>query len=92
MPHWPPEPPHHLSSRALLIDIWKGVQAIMADLTGVNDAIANLQLQITQLAAQVGELQAGTVTQEELDDIAGRLAEAAGAIDAIVEPDEGEAV
>jgi len=64
----------------------------MADLSGINDALANLQLQITQLAAQVGELQAGTVTQAELDDIAGRLAEAASAVDAIVEPDEGEAV
>lgn len=64
----------------------------MADLTGINDALANLSLQITQLADQVAALSSGTVTQAELDDIATRLNAAAASVDAIVEPDAGEAV
>lgn len=64
---------------------------IVADLGPIFDALTNLSTQITQLAAQVAALQAGTVTQAELDDIATRIGDAAKAVDAIVEPDAGEA-
>lgn len=63
---------------------------IMANLDSVNAALGDLSTQISQLAAQVAELQAGTVTQEQLDSVAAGIAAAAASVDAIIEPDAGE--
>jgi uncharacterized protein involved in exopolysaccharide biosynthesis len=64
---------------------------IMATLEGINSALADLSGQITQLADQVAALSADTVTQEQLDAIEANIRDAAAAVDAIVEPDPGEA-
>ena len=77
-------------------------KTIMADLTGINEAIAaqsaaldSLSTEITQLADQVAALTAGSVTQEELDAIAASLntvatgiSDSAAAVDAIVTDDD----
>jgi hypothetical protein len=62
----------------------------MANFDSINAALTDLSAQISQLATQVGELQAGTVTQEQLDAVAAGIAAAAASVDAIIEPDAGE--
>jgi methyl-accepting chemotaxis protein len=70
--------------------IRREMEKIVADLSGINSALSGLSAQITQLADQVAALSAGQVTQDELDQIASQLNDAAAAVDAIVEPDAGE--
>jgi hypothetical protein len=85
------------SSLAKLDLILKGIKLvlereriIMADLSGINSALEDLSAQITQLADQVANLEAGTVTQAELDTVEQGIRNAAASVDAIIEPDEGE--
>jgi hypothetical protein len=80
----------HLTDRQLILILIEGVATIMADLEGIDTALANLSTQISQLADQVAALEAGTVTQAELDTIAANIQSAADAVDAIIEPDAGE--
>jgi hypothetical protein len=65
-------------------------RTLMADLSGINEALAALSTEISQLADQVAALNAGTVTQDELDQVASDIRAAAASVDAIVEPDAGE--
>ncbi len=81
---------HHLTDRQLILILIEGVATIMADLTTINAALADLSTQISLLASQVAELEAGTVTQAELDQVAAGISAAAASVDAIIEPDAGE--
>jgi hypothetical protein len=74
----------------LLVTLIRGELKIMANFDSINAALTDLSAQISQLATQVGELQAGTVTQEQLDAVAAGIAAAAASVDAIIEPDAGE--
>lgn len=57
----------------------------MADLTVINSALRDLATEIATLKTQVEGLEAGSVTQEELDQVAADITKAAEAVDAIIE-------
>ena len=58
---------------------------VMADLTVINSALRDLATEIATLKTQVEGLEAGSVTQEELDQVAADISKAAEAVDAIIE-------
>ena len=57
----------------------------MADLSVINSALRDLATEIATLKTQVEGLEAGSVTQEELDAVAADISKAAEAVDAIIE-------
>lgn len=65
-------------------------EAIMARLDPIDAALSELSDQLNQLADQIGALQAGNVTDEEIQARAQSIRDAAAAVDALVEPDAGE--
>ena len=60
-------------------------EEVMADLSVINSALRDLAVEIAQLKTQVEGLEAGSVTQEELDQVAADISAAAAAVDAIIE-------
>ena len=60
-------------------------ESILMDTTVIDQALSDLSTQISQLATQVESLEAGTVTQEQIDKVASDINAAAAAVDAIIE-------
>lgn len=62
---------------------------LVASLEGIYDALAELSDQLEQVAGQIDGLQVSDITQEQLDDVATRIRDAAAKADALIE-EEGE--
>lgn len=78
----------------LLIKLGREVRQLedilVADLNAINAALEELAAEITTLGEQVAALQAGSVTQEQLDQIAAGITAAADSVDAIITDDDAE--
>lgn len=81
---------HRAELRVKLDSIEKEVKAMALDLTGLKAAVANVQTEVTETAAQVQKLRdliaAGgdtSLVQTELDTIAGKLNAAADSLNSL---------
>jgi multidrug resistance efflux pump len=70
---------------AMYASLRKQGEDIMADLSVINSALRDLAKEISTLKTQVEGLEAGSVTQAELDQVAADITAAAEAVDAIIE-------
>jgi len=84
------------SKRALLESINRKVDAVMTDLTALNDAVdalvatdAAAAAEMSALREEIGKLTAGTITQEQIDALAQRVTDASSALAAAVQVPDG---